>query len=137
LRRIPHDLGRGHVDTGGAMRNAMASSCATFAARTGCSLLGTMYFRIDSIQCARRAGALACRTAAGFCAERRISSRSKPSRATACSSRLPRPRLRASGSRPGACGNTTASVRTPLARSHAASAGSCAGDGVHKARSRS
>ena len=76
------------------------ASSATLAARTGCSLLGTMYLKIDSIQCASRAGGRRAGGGAGFCAERRISRRSKPSAATACSSRLARPRLSASGRRP-------------------------------------
>ena len=36
---------------GGASCKATATNCATLAARTGCSLLGTMYLQTDSIQC--------------------------------------------------------------------------------------
>ncbi len=115
----------------------MARNSATFAARTGCSLLGTMYLKIDSIQCATAGRNPFARAGPGFWAERMMSRRSKPNAATACSSRLASPRLSASGKRPCACGSTTASVSTPLRRIQAASAGSCSGRGVHSALSRS
>ncbi len=122
---------------GGASASATSTSSATLEARAGCSLGGTMKRAIDSIQAASRSAGWARRRATGFCAERTSSTRSKPSATTACSSRLARPRFSASGSRPWSCGCTTASVWTPHDRSQPASAGSCAGSGVHSARSRS
>ncbi len=110
------------------MRSATSTSSATLAARTGCSLVGTMK-RGDR----QHPGAPAARPGSrsgprpASAPSARCISRSKPSATTACSSRLARPRLSASGRRPCACGCTTASVRTPLARSQRASAGSCAG----------
>ena len=101
------------------MRSATSTSSATLAARTGCSLAGTMKRAMDSIQAASRSAGLAKRAAAGLRAERTMITRSKPSATTASSSRLASPRFSASGSRPWSCGCTTASVRTPQARSQA------------------
>ena len=123
---------------GGAVCSARSTSSATLDARTGCSLVGSMYLKIDSIQSAVLARKLAVGSPApGLRAERTSSSRSNPSVASACSSRLASPRLSASGRRPWSCGCTTASVVTPERRIHAATRTSCAGSGAHSARSRS
>ena len=78
----------------------------------------------ENMKRAARTGRLLAASAAGFCGERMMMNRGNPSAATASSSRLARPRLSASGRRPCAWGRTTASVVTPHARNHAASAGS-------------
>ena len=79
---------------------------------------------------------LSARTGAADCAERMNSKRSNPSAATACSSRLARPRLSASGRLAGACGSTTIRWCTPRLCSAAASGASCSGSGRRNACSR-
>ncbi len=85
------------------MRSATPTSPATFDARTGCSLLGTMKRTTDSIHAASRSSGLANFAFTGLRAERTRITRSKPQATTACSSRLASPRLSASGSRPWSC----------------------------------
>jgi hypothetical protein len=121
---------------GGSIASAVSTNSASLAGRTGCSAAGIMNLRMDSIHAAVRSKKFSLRTACTLRAERTSSTRSKPIAATACSSRSARPRLSASGSRPGACGTTTTRVCTPQRLSQRASSGICAGAGVQSVRSR-